>query len=172
MMTRTNQGGTVGAVNRLGRLAQTHGIDVLAVVLAAISLVRVWSESITPRGITSLLALFATLPLLARRRFPLGAPLVALASLLGLSILSPGAAWEELQLFFGALLAFWVIGSENDRRRATLGLALGLAIAAATVTTDKGHRGISDYVFGLTTTAAAWLGGVVLGSHARSAAAA
>jgi signal transduction histidine kinase len=159
-------------VNRLGRLAQTRGIDVLAVALAAISLVRIWSESITPRGVTSALALLATLPLLVRRRFPLGAPLVALVSLLGLSIVSPGAAWEQLQLFFAALLAFWVIGSENGRRRATLGLAVGLVIAAATVTTDKGHRGVSDYVFGLTVTAAAWLGGVILGSHARSAAAA
>jgi signal transduction histidine kinase len=127
---------------------------------------------VTPRLATSILALLATLPLLARRRFPLGAPLVALVSLLGLSLFAPGAAWEQLQLFFGALLAFWVIGSENDRRDAVVGLAAGLGIAVGTVATDAGHRGLSDYVFGIAITAAAWLGGVVLGSRARAAASA
>jgi signal transduction histidine kinase len=159
-------------VHRITALVRERGFDCLIVGLAATNLVRIWLEPITPRGATSALALAATIPFLARRRFPLAAPLFALASLLGLSLLVPGAAWEQLQLFLGALAAFWVIGSENDRRRAALGLVAGLAVAVATVTTDAGHRGVSDYVFAVAITSAAWLGGVVLGSHTRAAAAA
>jgi signal transduction histidine kinase len=155
-------------VQRLAALVRAYGLDALVVFLAAINIVRIWVEPITPRGWTSVLALLATLPLLARRRYPLSAPLVALVSLLGLSFLHAGAAWEQLQLFLGALVAFWVIGSENTRRRAVVGLAAGLGVAVATVATDKGHRGVSDFVFGVAITTAAWLGGLVLGSHARA----
>jgi signal transduction histidine kinase len=155
-------------VQRLATLVRAYGLDALIVFLAAISIVRIWVEPITPRGSTSVLALLATLPLLARRRYPLAAPLAALVGLLALSFLHSGAAWEQLQLFLGALVAFWVIGSENTRRRAVIGLAVGLGVAVATVATDKGSRGVSDFVFGIAITTAAWLGGLVLGSHARA----
>lgn len=159
-------------MERLRALVRVFGLDTLVVLVAVISVVRIWAQASGPRLAAVGLALLATVPLLARRRLPLAAPLFALASLLGLSVLIPGAAWEQLQLFLGALLCFWVIGSENGRRRALAGLAAGLAVAAATVATDAGHRGVSDYVFGVAITLAAWSAGLILGSHARAAAAA
>jgi signal transduction histidine kinase len=161
---------SLGGVQRVVSLLRSRGLDALVVALAVADVVRIWIEGISPRGATTVLALLATLPLLARRRLPLVAPIGALLALLGLSLLAPGAAWEQLQLFLGALLCFWVIGSENDRRHAIAGLAAGLAIAAGTVATDSGHRGFGDYAFGLAITAAAWAAGVVLGTHSRAAA--
>lgn len=151
-------------------LAGIYGLDTLVVLIAAISVARL--AGVAPRGGTIVLALLATLPLLGRRRWPLAAPVLALTGLLGLSLLVPGAAWEQLQLFLGALLCFWVIGSDNERRPAVAGLVIGLAVAAITVTADRGHRGVSDFVFAVAITVAAWGAGVILGTHARSAAAA
>ncbi len=160
-------------MQRPATLIRAHGgLDAVVVGLAAASLARIWLEPIPPRGVTTALALLATLPLLARRALPLAMPIVALASLLVLSLVVPGAAWEQLQLFLAALTAFWVIGSENSRRRALVGLGAGLVVAAATVTTDASHRRVSDYVFAVAITTAAWVAGVVLGSRARAAAAA
>jgi len=157
-------------MERLRRFAGSRGLDALVLLVAAISVARLWDTA--PRGATAVLALAASLPLLARRRWPLAAPMLALAALLGLCVLVPGAAWEQLQLFLGALLCFWVIGSDNERRPALAGLVAGLAVAAATVATDRGHRGVSDFIFGVVITAAAWGAGLILGTHARSAAAA
>jgi hypothetical protein len=141
-------------MERLRRFAGSRGLDALVLLVAAISVARLWDTA--PRGATAVLALAASLPLLARRRWPLAAPMLALAALLGLCVLVPGAAWEQLQLFLGALLCFWVIGSDNERRPALAGLVAGLAVAAATVATDRGHRGVSDFIFGVVITAAAW----------------
>ena len=157
-------------MERLRRFAGSRGLDALVLLVAAISVARLWDAA--PRGGAVLLALAASLPLLARRRWPLAAPMLALAALLGLSVLIPGAAWEQLQLFLGALLCFWVIGSDNERRPALAGLVAGLAVAVATVATDRGHRGVSDFIFGVVITSAAWGAGLILGTHARSAAAA
>ncbi|MFY9930194.1 MAG: histidine kinase [Streptosporangiaceae bacterium] len=159
-------------MERLRTLVQVFGLDTLVVLVAVISVGRIWTQASGSPWAAAGLALLATVPLLARRRLPLAAPLLALASLLGLSVLIPGAAWEQLQLFLGALLCFWVIGSENGRRRALAGLAAGLAVAVATVATDAGHRRVSDYIFGVAITLAAWGAGMLLGSRARVAAAA
>lgn len=159
-------------MEQLRKVTGAYGLDALVLILAVISVVRIWAEGITSRPAATALALLGTLPLLARRRLPLAAPMLALAGLLGLSLLVPGADWEQLQLFFSALLCFWVIGSENERRRAVAGLVAGLTVAAVTVAADAGHRGVSDFVFAVVITAAAWGAGLVLGTHARSAAAA
>ena len=159
-------------MERLRTLVQVFGLDTLVVLVAVISVGRIWTQASGSPWAAAGLALLATVPLLARLRLPLAAPLLALASLLGLSVLIPGAAWEQLQLFLGALLCFWVIGSENGRRRALAGLAAGLAVAVATVATDAGHRRVSDYIFGVAITLAAWGAGMLLGSRARVAAAA
>jgi signal transduction histidine kinase len=159
-------------MERLRTLLRAHALDALIVGIAATSALRLWAEGPAVRGPAIVLALLSVLPLLGRRLLPLMAPLSALAALLGLSLLVPGAAWEQLQLFLGALLCLWVIGSENERPWAIAGLVAGLAVALATVATDAGHRGVGDYAFAVAITTAAWSGGLVLGTHARSAAAA
>jgi signal transduction histidine kinase len=149
-----------------------RGVDALVITLAILDVARIWIAPVVPRGGATALALLATLPLLARKRFPLGAPLTSLAGYAGLTLLVPGAPAEELQLFLGSLLTFWVIGSENERRHAVFGLAIGLGVTVLVVATDHAHHRVSDFIFALVIMPAAWAGGVTLGARARAAAAA
>src|SRR5689334_19263378 len=151
-------------------LTRRHGFDGLVLALVAADLIRIWVEPVTPRGAVTALALVATLPLLARKRFPLAAPAVALAGYAGLALVSPGAPTEKLQLFLGSLLCFWVIGSENDRARAAIGLVGGLGVAVLVVATDPVHHALGDFIFGVVISTATWIAGVTLGARARAAA--
>ena len=147
-----------------------RAFDTLVLALALANVVRIWVEPVTPRGGAAVLALLATLPLLARRRFPLGAPAASLAGYAGIALVVPGAPAEQLQLFLGSLVTFWVIGSENDRRRAVVGLGLGLSTSSLVVATDHAHHGFGDYTFAAAITLAAWIGGLTLGARARAVA--
>jgi signal transduction histidine kinase len=148
-------------------------VELTAGILAVVSVVRIWTHPWEPRAGLTLLALVATLPLLLRHRFPLAAPLVALAAgCLPLTVVLPGALWEQLQFFFGALLCAWVLGSGNDWPRAAGGLVVAELVGVASVSTDRGHSGAGDYVFAVTIVAAAWIGGRLFGVRAGQAAAA
>jgi signal transduction histidine kinase len=110
---------------------------------------------------------------LLRRRAPLLAPLTALlVGCLGLSIVVPGALWEQLQFFFCALLCSWCLAAGNPLDRALLGLGAGVSVAAASVLGDPEHHSAGDLVFGITITAAAWTGGFLYGQRNRQASAA
>jgi signal transduction histidine kinase len=147
-------------------------VDVAILLVAAASVVRIWIEPLSPQAPVTAAALLATLPLLVRRSFPLSAPLVALLGCLGLTLLIPGALWEQLQFFFCALLCAWVLGSENRPRRGVLGLGAGLLVAVVSVLSDPRHHAFGDYAFALAITSAAWTGGRLFGERARRAAAA
>jgi signal transduction histidine kinase len=147
-------------------------VDVAIVLVAVASVVRIWLEPLSPQAPVTAAALLATLPLLVRRRSPLSAPLVALLGCLGLTLLVPGALWEQLQFFFSALLCAWVLGSENRPRRGLLGLGAGLLVAVISVLTDPRHHALGDYVFAVAITSAAWTGGRLFGERARQATAA
>jgi signal transduction histidine kinase len=159
-------------VESLLERARHVGTDVLVVSVACADVVRIWVQPVSPRGGATALGLLATLPLLARRRLPLAAPLVAFAGYLGLALLVRGSVAEQLQFFLGALLCFWITGSENPRLRALVGLAAGLAVTAVAVATDPSHHGVGDFIFGFVITVAAWGAGAVLGTRARAAKAA
>jgi signal transduction histidine kinase len=155
-----------------GRPATELVFDGFVLAAGAAGLVRTWIEPLPPRPAVSGLALLASLPLLLRRRFPVAAPMVGLLGCLGLSLLVPGALWEQLQFFFCALLCAWALGSVAPRSRAPLGLAVLLPVVLGTVATDPGHAAVSDYVFGVAIATAAWAGGAVFGARSRQAAAA
>src|SRR5947209_1921640 len=74
-------------MERVRTFGGSYGLDALALLFAAISVARLWD--VAPRGAAPLLALAATVPLVARRRWPLAAPVLALAALLALSVLCP-----------------------------------------------------------------------------------
>jgi signal transduction histidine kinase len=145
-------------------------VDVVIVLVAAASVVRIWLEPLTPQAPVTAAALLATLPLLVRRQSPLGAPLAALLGCLGLTLLIPGALWEQLQFFFCALLCAWVFGSENRPRRGVLGLGVALVVGVISVITDPRHHALGDYVFAVAITSAAWTAGRLFGERARQAA--
>jgi signal transduction histidine kinase len=158
-------------IPRLGSLGSV--IDVVVIVVATASVVRVLVQPVEPRLTVGVLALWATLPLLLRRRFPLLAPLTALfVGCLGLTLVLPGALWEQLQFFFCALLCSWCLGEGSTRLRAYLGLAAALLVAGAAVATDPVHHTVGDLVFGLTITAAAWAAGYLFGRRSHQASAA
>ena len=158
--------------DRLAGLSATGlVVDVLVGAVALGSVIRIWLQPVEPVPLVTLLALTAALPLLARRGFPLAAPLGALCvGCLGLTLVVPGALWEQLQFFFCALLCAWALGSGNPRGRALLGLGAALTVAVVSVVTDTAHHEVGDYVFGVAITTAAWLGGALFGVRARQAA--
>jgi signal transduction histidine kinase len=165
-------GWSLGTSRIVRRSVAGLALDLMIAAAAAAGVVRTWVQPESPRSAVTALALLASLPLLLRHRYPMAAPLTALAGCLGLSLVVPGALWEQLQFFFCALLCAWVIGSENPRGRALAGLVAELAVAVVTVANDPLHTGVGDYIFGITITAAAWTGGVLFGVRARQAAAA
>ena len=68
-----------------------------------------------------------TLPLLARRRWPLAAPVFVIGVQVLISFLDvPGSVRENWGVV-AYVLAFWVLGSYNPLREAVLGLLVGLA---------------------------------------------
>jgi signal transduction histidine kinase len=148
-------------------------VDLVVGVLAVAGVVRAIVQPIEPRLEVAALALCATLPLLLRRRAPLVAPLAALLiGCLGLSVVVPGALWEQLQFFFCALLCSWCLAAGNGTGRALAGLGAALGVALASVLEDPVHHTAGDLVFGLAITAAAWTGGLLYGQRSRQASAA
>jgi signal transduction histidine kinase len=148
-------------------------VDLVVCVVAVAGIVRTVVQPIEPRLGVAALALCATLPLLLRRHAPLLAPLGALVvGCLGLSIVVPGALWEQLQFFVAALLCSWCLAAGNRLDRAVLGLSAGLGVAVASVLGDPVHHTAGDLVFGVVITAAAWAGGLLYGQRNRQASAA
>ena len=118
---------------RLGPLVQSHAVDAFVVVLALLWQVLIWSEGATFTMVSA--GLLGILPLLLRRRFPFGAPVLVFAVLVGVSVADPRAAAEgEILTPFSALslaLAFWFVGGHDKAEQAIAGTAIGLASVVA-----------------------------------------
>src|SRR5205823_9386686 len=84
-------------------------------------------------------ALVATLPLLLRRRFPFAAPIVVFAAVAAIAAAWPDDLKHGATLpFFALLLAFWIVGTENELHQAIAGVAAGFA-AAALIAAGEGN---------------------------------
>jgi signal transduction histidine kinase len=122
----------VGAM-RPEPLVRSHPVDAFVVVLAVLWQVLIWSEGATFTMVSA--GLLGTLPLLLRRRFPFGAPVLIFAVLAGGSVADPRAAAEsEILTPFSALslaLAFWFAGAHDKKEQAIAGTAIGLASVVA-----------------------------------------
>jgi signal transduction histidine kinase len=107
-----------------------HPIDVaVAVGLAALPLVSVISGagSATPDGLTVVLLLLESLPLILRRRFPLEVFLVVVtATIVQLAIVPAG---QEFLGGLGILVAFYTVGERLDRQLSIPLVALAGVIA-------------------------------------------
>ena len=113
-------------------LAKRHAFDAIVVALAALGQLEVWLGSARePRLAVAAGTLLATLPLLLRRRFPLGAPVFVFAALAALSVVRPEAVQDGTTAMLLALLsAFWIVGAHPGREEALGGTAVGLAAIA------------------------------------------
>jgi len=125
-------------------------------------------------GTTWLMAVWAAgfvLPLLARRRFPFGAP----AAVFAIGII--GAIWNGTLAtytganFFGVLAAVFLFGMLFERERSPIGLAIGLAAAGLVVHYDP-RSALGDFGFICIAFSIAWLAGLALGSQLKKAASA
>jgi len=102
-----------------------------------------------------------TLPLLARRRWPLAAPLFVLGVQVLVSFLDVPDSVREKWGVVAYVLAFWVLGSYNPLREAILGLLVGLA-GIAIVTLEDVRVPAGDAFSVAVYASLTWLAGVAL----------
>lgn len=124
-------------------LLERRAVDVLVVLLAALTQVEIWSSSPRPTPAAGAAALVGPLPLLLRRRFPFAAPALVFAGLAAASLADQRAAADGvfLTLFSASWLAvaFWFAGAQDEGDRAVAGAAVGLA-SVAVVGGSAGHH--------------------------------
>jgi signal transduction histidine kinase len=157
-------------MHRLVRLARAHAIDVLAVAIAVAAIIEIWGAPLPGSQATlTVVALFATLPLLLRRRAPLVAPLTVFATLVVGSLLEPVALYDSSFFFFGALLATWTVGEGNPNRNGVIGYAAAVATLVFVASRFPEGGGAGDYIWITVFFSAAWVAGFAVGLRARQA---
>ena len=133
--------------------------DVLIVGIAVAGTIEL-AVSVVP-GSKALLGaslLASDASLLARRRFPFAAPLAATAILAGASFFVAHGLRALAVPVLGAIVAGWVMGYGNDRRRAILGLVLQYACVQIT-TAHFDQPGAGDILFTSLLIGGPWLAG-------------
>lgn len=123
---------------RLIAVLKRHAIDLLVAVLAVLGQVEVWTAHASGRTLALALgALIGTLPLLVRRRFPFGAPVLVFAAPAGVALIDPSSLADgsagRLLAFVSLALAFWFAGAHNGGEKAIAAVAIGLAGTAVVV---------------------------------------
>jgi signal transduction histidine kinase len=119
---------------RARSLLRRHGVDAAVVVLALAAVVEAWFDSEgTLRALTVPFALAWTLPLLFRRRFPLGAPVAVFLVLVAEALITVDAVTDSQTNTLAILAAFGIAGSHRDVRAGAVGAAIGYVSLAAIV---------------------------------------
>jgi signal transduction histidine kinase len=154
-------------VSRLWSRVQRHAVDALVLADAVVAVVEVALRYGRPGGPTTSLwfalpaAFCVPLPLLARRRFPVAAPVAVwlVAAMLsfadGRLVVSTGA------MLLAGMAASFMLGSLPHAAQARIGLAVTLAAAAVITGNDPRHV-TGDFVFTPALFAIAWLAGFAL----------
>jgi signal transduction histidine kinase len=143
-------------------------------VLAAMEIVFRLSSDAELDGPTWLFAPWAALfvlPLLARRRFPFGAPAAVFAIGIAGSLWNGALATYSFGNFLGVITATFLFGMLFQRERSAIGLGIAYAAAAFVVHNDP-KQGLGDFFFICFTFTIAWLAGLALGGQLRKAASA
>ena len=107
------------------------------------------------------MVLLMTLPLLARRRLPFGAPAFVLVAAGVVSFLEGQAVPYSLVAFFAVLTSSFLLAFLNDRREALLGLLILLSVGAV-VTRNDPEGAVGDYLFTGLLFSASWVAGYAL----------
>jgi signal transduction histidine kinase len=164
-------------VNRIGSLARRYGLDALIVLVAVAGVLEIvlrQDAAQAPRSSVWFAApavAILVLPLLARRRFPFGAPaalwlLAAAVSFIdGRLIVFAGSA------SVAGMAAAFLLGNLRDAAQGRTGLALVLGAVAVIVYNDP-DKATGDYIFTPVLFAIAWLAGFALRERATQAEAA
>jgi signal transduction histidine kinase len=153
--------------SRLWPLATRHWLDALILVGVGVGVAEVvltQDQKKGPQGplwFDVLAILGITLPLLFRRRFPFGAPVVV-GVVIALSSFVDGRLTPNglIPILF-AIAAFVVMGMLRDRQQALAGLAVGVGVTAIVAHNDP-LGGIGNFVFVSIVFSIAWLIGVLV----------
>jgi signal transduction histidine kinase len=128
--------------------------DTVLVVLAVVAQVEIWtSAGAESEGWLVPLTLLWTLVPFARRRFPFGAPVVALFALAGTSFVAERFAPNTVTTFVGALVLAWLVAAGNPVRQALLGLATVYGLVVVVVARDPQGAFADGFFVGLLVTA-------------------
>ena len=151
----------------LRSLARRHLFDLLIVLAAAGGIVEMSLADETaagPGGPLWLLigtVLLLTLPLLARRRLPFGAPAAVLVASGVISFFEGRAVPYAFVTFLAVVTSSFLLAFLNDRREAILGLLILVAVVAV-VTRNDPEGAWGDFVFAALIFGASWLAGLAL----------
>jgi signal transduction histidine kinase len=125
---------------RVRSLLGRHGVDAVIVLFAAAAQAEVWfSASQRPRAVTAPLALFWTLALLLRKRFPLGAPVGVFVVLAAEAVAVGDVVTDAYMTGFTILAAFAAVGAHPDLRSALIGGIVGYGSVAVILVDDRTH---------------------------------
>ena len=140
---------------RVRSLLARHGVDALIAALVALAVAEaVFDPTQRPRTVTVPLALVWTLPLLLRRRFPLGAP-AAVFVVLAVEAVAVGEVVTNAQVTgFTILVAFAATGAHPEIRSALVGALLGYASIAVILVDDRPR--LASTVSVIVVSAVAW----------------
>jgi signal transduction histidine kinase len=152
---------------RLSALLRSHVLDLVIVGLVGGAIVEFVVTRGREDGPAAPLALavpviaLMLLPLLARRRYPFGAPAFAVGVGTAASFVEGRLVPYLFFTFVGILVIAFLFAYLNDRRHAVVGLLLVLGTAAI-VTRNDPQQDWVDSIFIAVILALAWLGGVAL----------
>jgi signal transduction histidine kinase len=114
----------------------------------------------------ALLAPFWALPLLLRRRFPIGAPTFALIAIASHVVIDPKGNNDLSFPFFSALAAAFTFGQITERRKALAGLGISVAVVAF-VSTQLPNPSVAGTIWPLVIFAAVWAAGYFLSTRSQ-----
>jgi signal transduction histidine kinase len=155
---------------RLRQLWPSYLFDAVVVALAVAAVVEAAVDpSQSPRAVTMPAAFLWTLPLLLRRRFPLGAPSIVFLTLASESLLLAGEPVTSSTVNALALIAaFAVVGAHDQPRAALAGAGIGYATLVAIVGGE--HPRAADALPIFVFCGAAWIIGRAFSERGRRAA--
>jgi signal transduction histidine kinase len=159
-------------LTRIWQRLRTHNVDLVIVGLAVANEIELAVTRVPVNAAVQVpLSFLFVAPLLARRRFPLGAPAVVFATF-ALDTLLDSQGLKNLNVaFLCALAAAIAMGAIGELRHALAGGAI--AIATVTwVTSRMPPNGVGDYIGSAALFATAWAIGFLLGTRGRAAQAA
>ena len=156
-------------VHKAWQLARTHSIDLAIVVLAIANEVELAVTRVSFNNAVEIpLSVFWAAPLLARKRFPLAAPLVPFAAFVFAAALDSDGLKNLNVPFICALASMLTIGAIGELRQSAGDGALALG-AVWWIQSRTPPNGIGDYAGTTVLFAIAWLAGFLLSKRARAA---
>jgi signal transduction histidine kinase len=152
---------------RLEALLTDRGFDLLVLGVAVAAEIEVWAARVPGPKIVLVPGLaLATLPLLARRRFPFAAPALVFVVQALVTFAGPEVGSVMLSGFAPYVLAFWALGVHNGRQQVVAGAAIGVASIVVGAFRDD-RVDVADAANGIVVCAAVCLIASVLGQRMR-----